>query len=99
LSHIENNTEFGAGGPTGWNWAPKSPLLHAVPVGGSRLVEAGGSADPCLRDETLPNCSGEHDGLVVVEGPSAINTAAPLVCDVQTGECLACESAFPGRAL
>ena len=23
LSHIENSTEFGAGEPTGWNWAPK----------------------------------------------------------------------------
>eukprot|EP01051_Picozoa_sp_SAG22_P001636 SAG22_NODE_66_length_22936_cov_626.714279_21_plen_256_part_00 len=37
----------------------------------------------------LPDCVGEHDGSVVVEGPSAVTLASPLVCDVETGECLA----------
>ena len=58
-------------------------------VGESQLVKADGSADPFPCSGTLPDCTGEHDGSVVVEGPAAVNTAAPLVCDVETGECLA----------
>eukprot|EP01051_Picozoa_sp_SAG22_P002430 SAG22_NODE_107_length_19899_cov_24.034141_7_plen_1894_part_00 len=57
-------------------------------VGESQLVDADGSVDPFPCDGTLPDCVGEHDGSVVVEGPSAINMAAPLVCDVETSECL-----------
>ena len=57
-------------------------------VGESQLIKADGSADPFPCDGTLPDCVGEHDGSVVVEGPSAVNMAAPLVCDVETGECL-----------
>ena len=55
---------------------------------GSQLVGADGSANPFPCDGTLPDCVGEYDGLVVVEGPLAVNMAAPLVCDVETGECL-----------
>eukprot|EP01052_Picozoa_sp_SAG31_P009570 SAG31_NODE_505_length_14757_cov_20.172943_15_plen_1119_part_00 len=57
-------------------------------VGGSQLVGADGTADPFPCDGTLPDCAGEHDGSVVVEGPSAVNMAAPLVCDMETGDCL-----------
>ena len=57
-------------------------------VGESHLNKADGSVDPFPCDGTLPDCVGEHDGSVVVEGPSAVNMAAPLVCDVETGECL-----------
>eukprot|EP01052_Picozoa_sp_SAG31_P003911 SAG31_NODE_155_length_22130_cov_9.540098_12_plen_358_part_00 len=56
-------------------------------VGESHLIKADGRVDPFLCDGTLPLCVGEHDGSVV-EGPSAVNMAAPLVCDVETGECL-----------
>jgi hypothetical protein len=57
-------------------------------VGGSRLVKVAGSADPFPCTGVLPDCAGEHAGSVVVEGPSAINMAAPLVCDAETGECV-----------
>ena len=57
-------------------------------VGESHLIKADGSGDPFPCDGTLPDCVGEHDGSVVVEGPSAVNMAAPLVCDVETGEYL-----------
>eukprot|EP01051_Picozoa_sp_SAG22_P024620 SAG22_NODE_6906_length_796_cov_1.639885_1_plen_242_part_01 len=63
-------------------------------VGESQLVGADGSADPFPCDGTLPDCAGEHTGSVVVEGPSAVNMAAPLVCDVETGECLAMPAAL-----
>ena len=56
-------------------------------VGESQLVGADGSADPFPCDGTLPDCAGAHDGSVVVDGPSAINMAAPLVCDAETGAC------------
>eukprot|EP01051_Picozoa_sp_SAG22_P003865 SAG22_NODE_195_length_15606_cov_21.340878_8_plen_1509_part_00 len=58
-------------------------------VGESHLIKADRSMDPFPCDGTLPDCVGEHDGSVVVEGPSAINMAAPLVCDVETKECVA----------
>eukprot|EP01050_Picozoa_sp_SAG11_P013572 SAG11_NODE_1595_length_4611_cov_7.390957_2_plen_152_part_00 len=57
-------------------------------MGESQLIKADGSTDPFSCDGTLPDCVGEHDGSVVLEGPSAINMAAPLVCDVETRECL-----------
>eukprot|EP01051_Picozoa_sp_SAG22_P004485 SAG22_NODE_242_length_14104_cov_13.581935_10_plen_91_part_00 len=38
--------------------------------------------------------TGEFLWAVVVEGPSAINMASPLVCDVEGGECLAMPAAF-----
>jgi hypothetical protein len=50
-------------------------------------VGVDGSADPLPCTGVPPDCDGEH-GSVVVEGPSAINMAAPLVCDVETGDCL-----------
>ena len=58
-------------------------------VGESHLIKGDGSVDPFPCDGTLPDCAGEHDGSVVVEGLAAINMVAPLVCDVGTGECLA----------
>ena len=60
----------------------------SLTVGGSQLVGADGSADPFPCDGTLPDCAGEHAGSVVVEGPSAINMAAPLVCNTESGGCL-----------
>ena len=60
----------------------------SLTVGGSQLVGADVSADPFPCDGTLPDCAREHAGSVVVEWPSAINMAAPLVCDVETGECI-----------
>eukprot|EP01052_Picozoa_sp_SAG31_P022010 SAG31_NODE_1731_length_7420_cov_12.646914_2_plen_254_part_00 len=60
----------------------------SMTVGESHLIKVDGSVDPFPCDGTLPDCVGEHDGSVVVEGPSAVNMAAPLVCDVETGECL-----------
>eukprot|EP01051_Picozoa_sp_SAG22_P000797 SAG22_NODE_25_length_30107_cov_28.456412_18_plen_1854_part_00 len=59
----------------------------SLTVGESQLVGADGSTDPFPCDGRLPDCAGEHDGSVVVAGPSAINMAAPLVCDVETREC------------
>eukprot|EP01046_Picozoa_sp_COSAG06_P106278 COSAG06_NODE_52547_length_305_cov_0.601942_1_plen_81_part_01 len=53
-------------------------------VGESQLIKADGSADPFPCDGTLPDCAGEHDGSVVVEGPSAINMAAPLAFALAT---------------
>eukprot|EP01051_Picozoa_sp_SAG22_P006914 SAG22_NODE_468_length_10147_cov_77.238654_8_plen_407_part_00 len=70
----------------------------SLTVGDSQLISADGIVDPFPCDGTLPDCSGEHDGSVVVHGPSAINMAAPLVCDVETGECLA-ETHFVGSAI
>eukprot|EP01050_Picozoa_sp_SAG11_P008655 SAG11_NODE_773_length_7236_cov_4.526412_1_plen_695_part_00 len=55
----------------------------------SQLIKVDGSADPFPCDGTLPNCAGEHDGSVVVEGRATITLASPLVCNVETGECLA----------
>ena len=63
-------------------------------VGESQLIKADGSADPFPCDGMLPDCAGGHDGSVVVKGPSAINMAAPLVCDVETGKCLAMPAAL-----
>eukprot|EP01052_Picozoa_sp_SAG31_P002201 SAG31_NODE_75_length_27561_cov_28.859333_5_plen_1170_part_00 len=63
-------------------------------VSDSQLIKADGSADPFPCDGTLPNCTGAHAGSVLVEGPSAINMAAPLVCDVETGECLSMPAAL-----
>ena len=60
----------------------------SLTVGGSQLVRADGSTDPFPCDGTLTDCAGEHDGSVVVTGPSVINMAAPQVCDAETGECL-----------
>eukprot|EP01052_Picozoa_sp_SAG31_P005162 SAG31_NODE_223_length_19859_cov_14.949899_9_plen_1578_part_00 len=60
----------------------------SLTVGGSQLVGADESANPFPCDGTLPDCAGQHDGPVVVEGRAAVNMAAPLVCDVETGECL-----------
>jgi hypothetical protein len=60
----------------------------SLTVGGSQLVGADGGVDPFPCDATLPDCTGKHDGPVVVEGPLAIDMAAPLVCDVETGVCL-----------
>eukprot|EP01050_Picozoa_sp_SAG11_P010483 SAG11_NODE_1051_length_6030_cov_24.259147_3_plen_800_part_00 len=57
-------------------------------VGGSQLISVAGSVDPFPCDGTLPVCAGEHAGSVVVEGPLAINMAAPLVCDTESGTCL-----------
>ena len=57
----------------------------SLTVGDSQLVGADGSSDPFPCDGALPNCAGTHDGAVDVEGPSAINMAAPLVCDATTG--------------
>jgi hypothetical protein len=57
----------------------------SMTVGGSRLVGVDGSADPLPCDGVLPNCVGEHDGSVVVEGMAAVTLASPLVCDVETG--------------
>eukprot|EP01051_Picozoa_sp_SAG22_P017561 SAG22_NODE_2739_length_2261_cov_1.708603_2_plen_346_part_00 len=64
----------------------------SLTVSESRLVGASGAGPdidhfPC--DGTLPNCAGAHAGAVVVEGPSTVTLASPLVCDVETGECLA----------
>jgi hypothetical protein len=59
----------------------------SLTVGASQLVHADGGADPFPCDGTLPTCVGAHAGVVVVDGPSAVNMAAPLVCDVQTGAC------------
>eukprot|EP01052_Picozoa_sp_SAG31_P077655 SAG31_NODE_37055_length_307_cov_4.788462_1_plen_60_part_01 len=56
-------------------------------VSGSQLVGARGSTVPFPCDGTLPHCVAEHDGSAVVEVPSMISTVAPLVCDVETGEC------------
>ena len=61
----------------------------SLTVGGSRLVGMDGSADPLPCNGVLPECAGEHDGSVVVEGMAAATLASPLVCDVATGECLA----------
>ena len=61
----------------------------SLTVGGSRLVGADGSADPFPCDGTLPDCAGGHAGSVVVEGMATVTLASPLVCDVETGECLA----------
>ena len=64
----------------------------SLTVGESQLVGADGSADPFPCDgnaRMLLDCIGVHDGSVVVQGTSVINMAAPLVCDVETGECLA----------
>ena len=58
-------------------------------VGGSQLIKADGSANPFPCDGMMPDCDGEHDGPVVVEGPWAGTLVSPLVCDVETGECLA----------
>eukprot|EP01052_Picozoa_sp_SAG31_P014583 SAG31_NODE_911_length_11071_cov_16.862195_7_plen_907_part_00 len=60
----------------------------SLTVGGSQLIQVDGSADPLPCDGTLPRCVGEHEGSVTVEGPSVINMAAPLVCDVGTRVCL-----------
>eukprot|EP01052_Picozoa_sp_SAG31_P021461 SAG31_NODE_1661_length_7596_cov_4.503802_6_plen_935_part_00 len=60
----------------------------SLTVGESQLIKADGSADPFPCDGTLPDCVGEHDGSVVVGGPSAVNMVAPLVCDMETGECV-----------
>eukprot|EP01051_Picozoa_sp_SAG22_P003443 SAG22_NODE_167_length_16764_cov_34.845245_7_plen_451_part_00 len=60
----------------------------SMTVGESQLVGADGSADPFPCDGTLPDCAGEHDGSVVVEGLAAVTLASPLVCDVETGDCL-----------
>ena len=57
----------------------------SLTVDSSQLVGADGSADPFPCDGTLPDCAGQHAGSVTVAGPSAINTAAPLVCDAVTG--------------
>ena len=65
----------------------------SLTVGSSELIGADGSADPFPCEGTLPDCAGEHDGSVVEVGPLAVNMAAPLICDVQTGECLC----FAGR--
>jgi hypothetical protein len=49
-------------------------------VGESQRVDADGSSDPFPCDGTLPDCVGSvHVGSVAVEGPSAVNMAAPLV--------------------
>ena len=58
----------------------------SLTVGASQLVGADGSSRlfPC--DGTLPDCAGEHDGSVVMQGPSTINMAAPLVC-AEGGSC------------
>eukprot|EP01050_Picozoa_sp_SAG11_P000431 SAG11_NODE_13_length_26388_cov_67.360341_3_plen_176_part_00 len=69
----------------------------SLTVGGSQLVGADGSVDPFPCDGTLPTCVGEHDGPVVVQGPSAVNMAAPLVCNTESGmRCLFVLS-FPRR--
>jgi hypothetical protein len=77
----------------------------SLTVGESQLVEANGSANPLPCIGTLLDCAGVHDGSVVVEGPSAVTLASPLVCDVETGDCLAdvclargdvCAEAGPG---
>jgi hypothetical protein len=60
----------------------------SLTVGDSQLVGDDGGADPFPCVGTLPDCAGEHDGSVVVEGPSVITMAVPLVCDAGTGECL-----------
>eukprot|EP01046_Picozoa_sp_COSAG06_P002703 COSAG06_NODE_98_length_24155_cov_29.681784_10_plen_496_part_00 len=60
----------------------------SLTVGDSQLIAADGSSDPFPCDGTLPDCTGAHVGSVVVDGPSVINMASPLVCDVGTGECL-----------
>jgi hypothetical protein len=59
----------------------------AITVAHSRLVGADGGSHPFPCDGTLPDCAGEHDGWVVVEGPAAVTLASPLVCGVVTGEC------------
>ena len=70
--------------------------ISVMPVaeGGSLMVSevqllgANGISDlPC--DGKLPNCVGNHAGLVVEEGPSAITPASPLVCDTLASECIA----------
>eukprot|EP01051_Picozoa_sp_SAG22_P003870 SAG22_NODE_196_length_15552_cov_971.604543_2_plen_907_part_00 len=61
----------------------------SLTVGASQLVGVDGSADPFPCDGTLPDCAGVHAGSVVVEGRAAITLASPLVCDLETGECLA----------
>eukprot|EP01050_Picozoa_sp_SAG11_P009506 SAG11_NODE_898_length_6638_cov_129.528062_2_plen_1631_part_00 len=61
----------------------------SMTVGGSRLIGADGSADPFPCDGALPDCAGEHAGSVVVEGLLVVTSDSPLVCDVETGECLA----------
>eukprot|EP01051_Picozoa_sp_SAG22_P011064 SAG22_NODE_1038_length_5890_cov_5.432050_3_plen_1101_part_00 len=66
----------------------------SLTVGESQLVGADGSSDPFPCDGTLPDCAGQHDGSVVVEGPSAVNMAAPLVCDTESGECVAMPAAL-----
>ena len=52
------------------------------------MIKGDGREEPFPCDGTLPHCAREHDGSVVVQGPSAINMAAPLVCDMETRECL-----------
>ena len=49
---------------------------------------ADGSSNPFPCDGTLPDCAGAHAGSVVVEGMVAVTLSSPLVCDVETGECL-----------
>ena len=66
----------------------------SLTVGESQLV--GGVSYPFPCDGTLPDCATTHAGLVTVEGPSAIHTTGPLVCDVDTGECLV-DLCFEGR--
>ena len=60
----------------------------SLTVSESQLVGADGSSNPFPCDGTLPDCAGAHAGSVVVEGPSAINMAAPLVCNTESGGCI-----------
>ena len=59
-----------------------------VTVGESQLVHANGRADPFPCNGTLPTCASVHTGPVEMIGPALVTLAAPLVCDVMTGECL-----------
>eukprot|EP01052_Picozoa_sp_SAG31_P015756 SAG31_NODE_1021_length_10327_cov_17.940653_2_plen_610_part_00 len=59
----------------------------SLTVSSSQLIHADGSADPFPCDGTLPDCANEHGGPVSVIGPSVLGMVAPLVCDVETGEC------------
>ena len=64
----------------------------SIQTGGSFTVSTsqlihGETTDPFPCNGANMACSGPHDGSVVVDGPSEITTAAPLVCDEGTGEC------------
>jgi hypothetical protein len=65
----------------------ESQLVHQrkqLPTGNNEVV----NSDPFPCDGVVTTCTEVHEGSVVVEGPSVINMAAPLVCNVKTGECL-----------